>query len=110
VTDACWFRPDPPEECRAFWEAEYPAIRPVADRLAEVEACGYETLGHFPLPASSWWDDYYRPLEAKVAAFRERHAGEADAQALADQVAREIDVWRRFSEFYGYEFFVARLR
>jgi SAM-dependent methyltransferase len=110
VTDACWFRPDPPAECRAFWEAEYPGIRPVADRLADGEACGYERVGHFPLPASSWWDDYYRPLEAKVAAFREGHAGEADAQALADQVAREIDVWRRFSEFYGYEFFVMRAR
>jgi SAM-dependent methyltransferase len=110
VTDACWFRPDPPAECRAFWEAEYPGIRPVADRLAEVEAWGYVWVGHFPLPASSWWDDYYRPLEANVAAFRERRAGEADAQALADQVAREIEVWRRFSDFYGYEFFVMRAR
>ena len=108
VTEVCWFRPDPPAECAAFWAAEYPAIRDVAHRLEAIGACGYETVAHFPLPPSSWWDDYYRPLEANLAGFRERHGGEADAQALADRVAREIDVWRRFSDRYGYEFFVVR--
>ena len=33
-----------------------------------------------------------------------------DTRWIADQVAREIDVWRRFSDFYGYEFFVMRRR
>jgi SAM-dependent methyltransferase len=110
VTEVCWFRSDPPPECAAFWREEYPAIRDVADRLAAIEACGYETVGHFTLPASSWWDEYYRPLEARVSAFRERRRGEQDATALADQVAREIDVWRRFSDWYGYAFFVMRCR
>jgi hypothetical protein len=67
-------------------------------------------MGHFTLPASSWWNDYYRPLEANLSAFREIHQGEADAQVLADQVAREIDVWRRYSDSYGYEFFVMQTR
>ena len=110
VTEVCWTRNSPPPECAAFWEQEYPAIRDVADRLAAMAACGYDTVGHFTLPASSWWDDYYRPLEAKLARFRDRHRGEDDAESLADQVGREIDVWRRFSAWYGYEFFVARAR
>ena len=110
VTEVCWMRPDPPPECAAFWAQEYPAIRNVADRLAAIDACGYETVGHFALPPSSWWNDYYRPLEANLSAFREIHHGEADAQGLADQVAREIDVWRRYSDSYGYEFFVMRAR
>jgi hypothetical protein len=67
-------------------------------------------VGHFTLPASSWWDDYYRPLQQNVAAFRERHREEPDAQALADQIQREIDVWHAFEDFYGYEFFVMRSR
>jgi SAM-dependent methyltransferase len=108
VTEACWLRPDPPPECAAFWQEEYPAMRDVADRLAVVGSCGYETVGHFTLPASSWWDDYYRHLEANALAFRRRHAGEEDARALADQASREIEVWRRFSDWYGYEFFVMR--
>ena len=79
-------------------------------RLATIEACGYETVGHFALPPSSWWDDYYRPLEGNLSLFRERHHGEPDAQGLADQVRGEIDVWRRYSGYYGYEFFVVRAR
>jgi SAM-dependent methyltransferase len=110
VTEVCWMRPDPPPECAAFWAEEYPAIRDVPSRLAAIEACGYDTVGHFSLAPSSWWDDYYRPLEASVCAFRERHRVEPDAQGLADQVQREIDVWRRYSGWYSYEFFVMRVR
>jgi SAM-dependent methyltransferase len=110
VTEACWTKPDPPPECVAFWEQEYPAIRDVPSRLASIEQCGYDTVGHFTLPPSSWWDDYYRPLQENVSAFRERHRDEPDAQALAGAVQREIDVWRAYSDFYGYEFFVIRAR
>ncbi len=108
VTDAVWLKPDPPPACAAFWAEEYPAIRPVPALLQAIAECGYETVGHFALPSSSWWDDYYRPLQQNVARFRERHRAEEDAQALADRVQREIDVWHAFSEYYSYEFFVMR--
>lgn len=67
VTEACWTRPNVPAECAAFWEREYPAIRDVPARLAVIEACGYETVDHFPLPSSAWWDEYYAPLERNLA-------------------------------------------
>jgi SAM-dependent methyltransferase len=110
VTEVCWTRPDSPPECAAFWAEEYPAIRDVPSRLATIEASGYDTVGHFTLPASSWWDDYYGPLEANVAGFRDRHRGEEDALRLAEQVRREIAVWRACSDWYSYEFFVMRPR
>ena len=108
LTEVCWTRPDPPDECAAFWNREYPAIRNTAELLAAVDACGYETIGHFPLPATAWWENYYRPLQDNAAAFRQRHQGAPDAQALADQCQMEIDIWKAYSEFYGYEFFVLR--
>ena len=108
VTEVCWTRPDPPPECAAFWAEEYPAIRDVPTRLQTIADCGYETVGHFTLSASSWWDKFYRPLQQSVTTFRERHANEADAQELAAQVQREIDIWQAYSNFYNYEFFVMR--
>ena len=110
LTEACWRRPDPPAECTAFWNREYPAIRDTSALLEAAGACGYETVGHFPLPPSAWWDDYYRPLQDNVTAFRRRHRGEPDAQELADQCQHEIDIWHACSEFYGYEFLVLRVR
>jgi len=108
VTEACWRRADPRPECAAFWAQEYPAIRDAPTRLATIEDCGYALVDHFPLPAAAWWDDYYRPLADNLVRFRQRHDGEPEAMALADQVQREIDVWRAYSDDYGYEFFVMR--
>jgi ubiquinone/menaquinone biosynthesis C-methylase UbiE len=110
VTEVCWMKRDPPPDCVAFWEREYPAIRDPSALLSIIEECGYETVRHFSLPRSSWWDDYYRPLQRNVTAFRERHRDESDAQDLADQVQREIDIWQAYAEFYGYQFFVMRAR
>ncbi|MDE0348656.1 MAG: class I SAM-dependent methyltransferase [Gammaproteobacteria bacterium] len=107
-TEACWRKPNPPAACVAFWEREYPAIRDTAAVLDAIDGCGYETIEHFPLPASAWWEDYYRPLQDNLTAFRERHRGETDALALADSVQTEIDTWHAYAEFYGYEFFVVR--
>jgi SAM-dependent methyltransferase len=109
-TEACWMKPDPPPDCAAFWAEEYPAIRDASALLPVIDACGYDTVGHFALPPSAWWDDYYRPLRQNVTEFRERHREEPDAQQLAGQVQREIDVWHACSEYYSYEFFVLRAR
>lgn len=108
VTEACWTKPDPPPECVAFWAEEYPAMRDVPTLNAGAVASGYDCVGHFVLPASSWWDDYYRPLARNVARFRTRHRGDVDAQRLADRVQHEIDIWRAAFAYYSYVFFVLR--
>ena len=50
LTEVCWRKREPPTECAAFWNREYPAMRDTSALLEAIEACGYETLGHFPLP------------------------------------------------------------
>ena len=110
VSEVCWTRPDPPPECEAFWAREYPAICEVPAMLETIERCQYKTIDHFTLPPSSWWHDFYRPLQRSVTTFRERHRDEPDAESVADQIQREIDMWKAYREFYSYEFFVMRVR
>jgi SAM-dependent methyltransferase len=110
LTEACWIKPNPPRACAEFWEQEYPAIRDVPTRLATITTCGYDIAGHFTLPSSSWWDEYYRPLQQNIDAFRTRYPADPEAQGLADQVQREIDMWQAYAAFYSYEFFVMRGR
>lgn len=110
VSEVCWSQPNPPPECAEFWMREYPAIRDVPEMLKAIEQCEYETIGHFTLPTSSWWDDFYRPLQESVTMFRERRRDEPDAQQVAAQIQREIDIWHAYSAFYSYEFFVMRTR
>jgi len=108
VTEVCWSTPDPPSECATFWTREYPAISDPATLLTIVTQCGYDIVGHFALPTAAWWDDYYAPLARHITDFRARHRDEADAQELADQIQREIDIWHAYSDFYHYRFFVMR--
>jgi SAM-dependent methyltransferase len=110
VTEVCWTTSDPPQECLEFWNQEYPSIRTVPVLLRAIDTCGYDCIAQFPMPQSAWWADYYQPLQQNVAMFRERHRHEADAVEVAASVQQEIEIWRKYGEFYEYEFFVMRAR
>ena len=76
--------------------------------LTAFRACGYDPTGHFTLPDAAWWENYYTPLKAKLPSFRERYAGDPAASGVIEVTEREIEMRRRFPDWYGYEFFVAR--
>ncbi len=76
--------------------------------LAALRDCGFEPVGHFPLPDEAWWDDFYTPMEARIAELRIKYADDQEASALLDQIAEEPEMHRRHSGYYAYEFFVAR--
>jgi len=108
ASEASWFRDDAPEELRDFWMAGYPDIKAVDDNLQLIADCGYEVLGHFHLPDSTWWDDYYTPMLKLLPGLRAKYADSTDALATLDENETEMEMHRKYSAFYGYEFFVCR--
>lgn len=106
ITEAVWLKENPPEEVNAFWQSAYPEMRHLSEVLTLIPALGYELLGYFVLPESSWWDSYYNPMLARIDQLRNQYAGDSDALAQLDEEQREIDLYRRFHEWYGYAFFV----
>ena len=108
ASEASWFRDDAPEELRDFWMAGYPDIKTVDDNLQLIADCGYEVLGHFDLPDSTWWDDYYTPMLKLLPGLRAKYADSTDALATLDENETEMEMHRKYSAFYGYEFFVCR--
>ena len=107
-TDAVWRSDAPPAEVRASFEADYPTMGRVHDDQAAIRAAGFSLVDHFPLPDAAWWDDFYTPMEQRIAALRQQHAGDAVAAAILDQLAQEPEMHRRHGGSYAYEFFVAR--
>jgi SAM-dependent methyltransferase len=105
ATEAVWLVSDPAEEVRCWWEGEYPGITSIKECVRTIEETGLAVLGHFTLPESAWWD-YYRPIEARLAELRKKHAGDPVALALLAEHEVEIDMYRRYGHCYGYEFFV----
>ncbi|MCP5150626.1 MAG: methyltransferase domain-containing protein [Ectothiorhodospiraceae bacterium] len=107
-TDAVWREPNPPAEVAAAFADDYPTMGRVEDDLAAIRGAGFALVGHFTLPEAAWWDDFYTPMEARIAELRAEHAGDAEALAILDQLAAEPEMHRRHGDFYAYEFFVAR--
>ena len=110
VSELCWFKPGAREECMAYFASEYPPMTDVATNLATIKECGYEMLGHYPMPESSWLQTYYMPLEARLQAMRDEYAADAEKLEVIESVQLEIDIYRQYSDYYGYEFFVMRRR
>jgi SAM-dependent methyltransferase len=108
VTEISWLKPDPPSELREFWEAGYPAIQDIAGNLQAIRECGLEPIGHFVLPESAWWDHYYRPLEERIAHLRRTYDACPEALELLDAETLEISLYRRFSAWYGYVFYIMK--
>jgi cyclopropane fatty-acyl-phospholipid synthase-like methyltransferase len=107
-TDAVWRKADPPEEVRASFELDYPTMGRVEQVIAAVARGGFELIDHFTLADETWWDDFYTPMSKRVAELRNSYAGDEEALAVLAQIDKEPEMHRRFSEFYAYEFFVAK--
>ncbi len=108
VTELSWLVPDPPVEVRDFFTAQYPGIRDVEGNLERIRAAEYEIVGHFTLPAESWWTHYQTPLEARIPALLEKYADDEEALALVHETVEEHRIRREYPETYGYEFYIAR--
>lgn len=106
VTECSWLTDRPPEEAKIFWSHGYPGIGTVAENRRRAEALGLEVLDTFALPASAWWNDYYTPLLARIE--RLRPAADRDLKDLIEETEREMDLFRRHGDSYGYVFYLLR--
>ncbi|KNX42954.1 Demethylrebeccamycin-D-glucose O-methyltransferase [Roseovarius tolerans] len=100
-SDMVWRTDTPDDEIRAFWDAEYPAMKTSATRVAQAKRAGYRVLGHFDIGPEGM-ETYYRPLAARLEALEPRLAG----SRVLDDLRREIAVLEAERGQFGYEMFV----
>ena len=108
ATELTWLKPNPPSELTEYWNEQYPPMTTTEKNLKVIRDCGYEVVGHFALPESAWWNDYYNPQEKRLSLLREKYRNDDEALAYLAFEQEEIDIYRRFSDFYGYVFYVCR--
>lgn len=106
ATEISWIRDDPPAEVVDFWQAEYPGLQSVEANLSLAKAAGYLPLAHFILPQSDWWRHYYTPLEQRLPALEDQYAQVPDALPVLELHRREIELYRRYGDYYGYVFYI----
>jgi len=71
-----------------------------------VKRAGLRLVATYRLPEAGWWDNYYVPLLARIAALRKTHGSDPGNAALLDALMHEADMYRKYKRWYGYTFFV----
>ena len=107
-TDAIWRRENPPSSVKDSFDIDYPTMGSLADDLAMIQDSGFKLIDHFTVPDEAWWDEFYTPMENRIKELRDKYANDVEASAILHQLAAEPEMHRRYSDFYAYEFFVAR--
>ena len=104
VSEMTWFTSDPNAEARDWWTAMYPSMGTEQENVERARGCGYEMLTTRRLPAEAWWKNYYGPLRERLQQIDDSPA----MRRVADEMLEEIAMFERFSDAYGYTFYVMR--
>lgn len=107
ITDAVWLidPADATQELRDFWAEGYPAMRDAKGNIAAGEAAGYTSLGNFTIDVSCW-DDFYADVERRLEEIEPIYGDDPDGRAIIDMTRKEIALYRKYPDAYGYEFHV----
>lgn len=108
VTHISWLKDDITAEPKAFWDAAYPDMKNIDENLEIAASCGYEVISHFTLPENAWFDVYYHDVEKRLDELSEKYKDDAEALSIFEGERQEIDLYRRYSDCYGYEFFILK--
>lgn len=108
VSEITWITPTRPKEIDAFWNAEYPEVDTASNKIKQLENNGYTLVGYFYLSENSWIETYYKPLQARFKNFLNRNHNSDLAKKVVDDNQAEIDLYKKFKNYYSYGFYVAR--
>jgi SAM-dependent methyltransferase len=107
VSELTWLTGRRPAELEEHWTRHYPEVDVASAKIGVLERHGYRPEAYFVLPAQCWLQNYYEPLEARFDEFLERHDHSADASAVVAEHREEIELYRAYSQDFGYGVYVA---
>lgn len=106
VSELSWLTAQAPDEVKEFFRSGYPDMRSVPENIAVANSAGYRVLTTYTLPRDAWVDGYYDILRPRAEALLEHH--DAAVRDFAAETVREIEVFDRCDDSYGYVFYVLR--
>ena len=106
VTELVWFTPDPPDEVRDFWHAEYPDMATETECVMRAGRAGFDMVTHFRLTKKNWFTEYLDPLTKR--ANKLRIGADAAMLEVIEAHALESKMIDKYGDSFGYSFFVMR--
>ncbi len=106
VTEIVYLVNDPPAPLIHYFEREYPDIKTVQDKIDLIQNERFLLISNFTLPKSSWLDSFYLPMQEQLIRLNRKYQGNEIASSIFEEMKNEINLYKKFSDFYGYEFFI----
>jgi ubiquinone/menaquinone biosynthesis C-methylase UbiE len=106
VTELVYTSSDPPDILSQYLDNEYPDIKIIEKNIELIQKENFTLLLHFTLPESAWLYNYYVPIEKELPRLIKKYQGNEIALGVFQGFKNEIDFYRNYSHYYGYEFFV----
>lgn len=108
VSEASWFTEERPDEIQEFWDTNYPEIDTIPTKIAQMRDAGYTPVAHFILPETCWLDEFYAPMPKVAEEFLIRNAGNKIAEEFMQMNSHEVELYKRYKEYYGYVFYIGK--
>ena len=106
VTEAVLLLPNLPKPLKKFWDEGYPGIKDVKSNISLIQSEGFNLLSHFTLPKSSWIDNFYLPMEKRIIELKKKYSDNKIALKVFEDSEKEIQIYNKYSDYFGYEFFI----
>ena len=110
VTELTWLQADPPSEVKDFWQKAYPAMKSLEENLEVIYSCDCYLIDYFVLPATSWTEEYYRPMQTRIDMLREQNKHDPEILKFLDEEQAEIDLYNKYYQWYGYVFYIMQTK
>ena len=110
VSELSWLLPDVPKVAKTYIAQIYPAIKTKKENIEVIQNSGYRLVDSFVLPSKSWWDNYYSPIETKLPFLKAKHKDDKEAFQVIEWEESEIESFRKYSDYYGYVFYVMQVK
>jgi len=106
ISELSYFASEVPESVRAYWRNAYPAIGTESENSNHANSSGFEVLGVHRLPSKAWWDNYYDPLRERIKSLNS--SKDSAIQSAINETEEEMSIFEKYSEYFGYSFFIMK--
>lgn len=110
VSELSWLQNGVPEQAVTFMKQAYPVINTIDENLEVAQKSRYRVVDSFLLPSKSWWDNYYDLIEAKLPSVKAKYKDDKDALQFLAFDEMEIEMFRKYSDYYGYVIYILQIK
>lgn len=106
VSEVTWIKKHPPLKLKKFWADNYPSIRNIEQNLEIITKSGYKNILTYIFPEKDWWNSYYIPLVNRINSLKIKFSKNKNAMKYIKLELKEIELFRKYSSYYNYVFYV----